>query len=123
MCVFARSSKNVFYTRAGRHTRVCVDIMGVYASVWFTDDVVFRTKSPKAPCCMRERKDARCKDARCKYAKHEELCQLACQAGAVEEQDKESSKNEARRLRISAMWRRKRRTTRPERTAGGLPEC
>ena len=79
MCVFARSSsKNVFYTRAGRHTRVCVDIMGVYASVWFTDDVVFRTKSPKVPCCRRERKDARCKDARCKDAKHEEPC--ACKS-------------------------------------------
>ena len=75
MCVFARSSsKNVFYTRAGRHTRVCVDIMvGGSATVWFTDDVVFRTKSPKVPCCRRERKDARRKDA-----KHEEPC--ACRS-------------------------------------------
>ncbi len=38
------------------------------------------------------------------------------QVGAVEEQDEESSKNEARRLHMSAMWRRRRRTTRPVKT-------
>ncbi len=50
---------------------------------------------------------------------------MAYQVGAVEEQDKESSKNETLRLRMSAMWRRRRRTTRPVRTqelraVGGL---